>query len=954
MKLSSIVFFNIVALFSITSLQATKTLTSQAGTGSSTFNFNANNSVASGLGPTPTSFFAGRSDATTIDTTQAPFAIAGAREGGSTFVPMAPETVILNGAQGGVNPLYGQQISLLNVHNGTPLAVMTSDPTCLNWVGTPVDAPASFIRVVTSPTLNDAQGVLDSNGSPTAGIVQMASTGYICAAVKKNGGIFGEVGGGVAVCQVLNSGIVQQAAVPGDTGIKAAPLDITSSFITINANATSINSAILDMYWDDSLQRLYVSFQATGGAGASNGVIGIAVGYVNNGALTFYPFAPASAFTGKNYIVGGVGTSTVTTIYKFRTMFTSTSVNYGIILGNANDPATAQSTVYAVPLVNNMVSGAGGSAGNSTQGVLASSDVNVGINLKTYYSMSNGVNYFLSRGFQVAAATTADLTANTDSAAVVGGGNAPGVVTGMAVYKDAVFVSTNRTVTTQSSGIFYSQAIFDSTGAIIAWTSWKRCYTSNDPTYGVFSIGYQGNYGQFFTAEGTSSTTIQTFKTTQFGDSAGDGILGGTPTDSASGLIELVETLFADIPSGIQMIDIFPSNTPALSQTTNQQLSVMTFSGYNQLVIAQTGSQAAGIFTPATGDFSIDQIVSTNGTIDSTPTANTQFIAVSGGALATIGSINSTTLLNDGNYGYLVVGGVNGVAVLKNSSGQGWPATGLRQNFSNLGTDKLFQLVGNYQGVRKVWADGTNLYILTSTQLDRIPAGQLAQANPIAYTIATVASLGLSEYANFSDVITSGKIALLATSYGLYRSANGTDISLATVPLSALWTSVPLADAPCSVTRFYAVSTTGLPYDCAKAGAGGNVYVLAASVAKGLSATYRLAISNVSASSVTNSTVQLFPDYIIQDSNTGFVQWGDYRNFMMTDGSRVYVQRAAYLGQLPLVEDAPIATSGIAYRQWARHTLPFDFTGFSALTPLVRTETGSMMVAGDNGLQVLE
>ncbi len=952
MKLYPLSFFSLVALLSLHSVQATKTFGSRAGTSGFTFNFNANKVVTSGLGPAPTSFYAARTDATTTDETAAPFAVAGVLESGGGFVPMCLQPMRLNGIDGQTNPLYGQQISLLGAYSGTPLVVRADDPTYLYWIFTGVDAP--FSGASSSPQLKDAQGASGSDGSVTAGIVQLVGGGYAYCAVKKNGGTtFGEVGSGVAVCQVLVGGITQLPAVAGDTGIKATPLDISSSSIKITTNAASLSNTILDMYWDSSLQRLYVCFKATGAAGASDGVRGVVVGYISNGTLTFYSFAPASAFTGTNYIVGGVGSSTVTTIYKFRPMFTSTSLNYGIVLGNADDEATAQTTVYAVPLVNKNVYGAGLSVDDTTQGVLASKDTNVGTNLKTFYTTSNGVSYFTGRGFQTPATVTADLTAKTDRAAVVGGGVAPGTVTDMVAYKDAVFVSTSDAVT-QSIGIFYSQALFDGDGAIKSWTPWQRCYTSNDPSYKIYGMGYQGSYGQFFTAEGASSGAVKTFKTTVFSNGEADGILGGTTSSASVGLLSLVKTLFADIPAGVQMTDVFPSNCSAFSQTANQKLSVMTFSGYKQLVIAQTGLQADGIFTPTIGDFDTGKRTYTGGAINTAMAADTQFISVTGGALDTIGSINSTTMLNDGNYGYLVVGGVGGVAVLKNGSGAGWATAGLQKFFSNIGTDKSFVMVGNYQNVRKVWADGTNLYVLTNTQLDRIPAGQLAVASPTAYTVATLSSLGLSVDASFSDVFTSGKLAFLATSYGLYRSVNGTDFSTATVALSSLWTSVTLTDAPFSVTRLYAVSATGLPYDAAKQAGGGNLYVLAASVATGLSATYRIALSDASSGAVTNSTVQLFPDYIIQNSNTGFIQWGEYRNYQTTDGSRVYAQRAAYLGALPLVEDAPLATSGKSYGQRGRHTLPFTFTGYTALTPMVRTETGSMLVAGDNGLQVLE
>lgn len=952
MKLFSYVGLTILLLSATITIRATKTYIGNAGTGGFTFNFNTGLSVISTIDPVNSAFYAARTDTTTTDAEQASYAIAGARSYGESYAALTPEIVTYNTHSNTPNPLYGQKISLLNVFNLTPLAVCADNPSYLYWINSVLEAQTIFVFGTTNP-LNDAQGASGDNGEPTAGIVQICpGNNVIYAAVKKNGGNFGDIGGGIATVYRADGFLAQYPAVAGDTGIKAAPLDITSTEIGIHSSVASLSNTIIDLHWSDATNRLYVTFQAIAANGVLDGARSIVVGYVNNGVISFYPFAPATAFTGTDYIVGAVGASVVTTIHKFRTMYTSTSVLYGIVLGNADDQTTSLRTVYALPLVNKAVAGVDVALVNDTeQGVLASKDVDPGTNLVSYY---NSVNDFTGRGFQVPAAVTNDLTSMTDLSAMVGGGQAPGDITDITAYKDAVFISINNANTpTQASGIFYSQALFDEYGAIKAWTPWTRCYTSNNSDYGIFAFGYQGKYGQFYTAEGTDATVVKTYKTTIFNKTDGDGILGGTPSNSSVGFVGQMQTLFSTVPDGIQMVNLFPSNHAGLSQTANQQLSLMTLSGYNQLAIVQTGSQTSDIFSPTIGDFATGSLAFTNGALNAAASANTQLITVSGGALETIGSIATTTLINDGNYCYLVVGGVGGVAVLKNNAGQGWPTTGLQKNFSNLGTDKYFQIVGTYQNVRKVWADGTNLYVLTAQQLDRIPAGQLAVTDVAAYTIATPEALLLSNK-SFSDVITSNKLGLLATSAGLYRTANGVDISTLVTASYTDWTAISLADSPVSVTRLYPLSTTGLGYDCAQQDGGGNVYVLAAAVAQGLSVTYRFTLADISATAVTDATVQPFHDYLKKDFNSGFIQWGNYRNFVATDGSRTYAQRAAYLKQLPVVEDASLTTVGQAFIQREHNNFPFDFTGYSALAPLVRTETGSIVVAGNNGLQVLE
>ncbi|MCX7351975.1 MAG: hypothetical protein NTW22_01650, partial [Proteobacteria bacterium] len=906
---------------------ATITLHANGATSSTTFTGNNVSAHVADSNDINSCFYVGRNDPTIpagLNDGLAEYAVSAAREGLGTVFPYAPTTVRLNGVEGQTNPLAGQQIALLGLFSGaygtrTPFAVTHDSPQNLYWN---VSGPGMYPFDVFSIT-----NIADANGAVTLGVV--AATGasifeststtqirgnFIFAAVKPNVGVFGVPGSGIAMIGQAVNALGQAAAVVGDGSVKAVPLDGAQSYVQIVAPA-DIQPTTPDVYFDPITQRVYSAFTVITRVAATDGARGIVTGYFNpitvgNDLLNKFVltnFAPAAAYAGlgRNAVGGlvSVGAAVTGTYLKFCSMYTTTGLTYGIIVGS-NGATVANQTVSAVPLVNKSVDPANITwPTDPTQGAMASKIVNSGTNLKTFFSSQYPLYYpYMGRGFQIPATTPADMPLFAEDAVKVGGGVTPGVIRDIQVNKDTIFVAVDAGIA-DAAGVFASQALFDGNAAIKGWTPWQRVATPTQAGTTIYGIGYQPQVGKLFTMEGGTANTIDTVLSTTWNTADNDGLLGGTTTDAQVGFVELIDTQFSEGQGGIQVAFDFPNNTLGFS-TVATRLSVMIFTGYKQVVIAQTGSDVAGLFTPTVGNFSANMQISTNGAV-TPPGAGALILSITGGDLDKIGAIISAAVVRDiavgpGN-GYFVVGGVGGLAVLK----PGWPmgGIGLQANFANLPAS-AFTHMGSYKNVRKIWSDDANFYVLTNDTFDRVPATQLAGTTLTPVTLATPTMLS-QKYGQFSDVLVSAKVALLATSQGLFRTGNGADVSTATTPAAMGWTAVTLPESQLAVTRLQPLSITGLPEGFSKNPVGGTVYALAGSVNYDLASLYRIAVASTEAAAVTATTVQVIPDYFVQSTTSAFAALGAYRNYTPTFGALVTASESSPDGVSPIFEALP-------------------------------------------------
>ncbi len=925
--------------------------------------------------------YMGRSDTSippSEDETIASYAVSVAAEGFDTVYPYANKTVRLNNLVDQPNPVFGEQIALMGTFMTTPVMVLSSALQNIYWNKSRVGVPVQDVYSI--------ENITDANGAITSKIVALAGANinagtsqivvggnYIFAAVAPNGGsYFGPTGSGVAVVGPTNTPtLAQLPAVTGTETIQAVAIDGTQSFVKIGSDAiiNQFEGSQTTIAFDPILQRFYIGYQAFSAGGVTDGARGVVVGYINpvpvmqldgttviENKLVLTDFAPGAAYLGAdgNYVSGVYGASkTVVTTQKITSMYTSTGLTYAIIQGTS-DPEThfGGRTVLAVPLVNKSVD-----PNNTTwptdpvHGSVASKIINPGTNLQTYFLQTNIPKTYYGRGFQVPATTLADMPLQDDPAVWVGGSDTPGFINDIQVFKDSVFIATSGT-TNNATGVFASQAIFDGYGAIKAWTSWQRISFPAQSGMTVWGLAYQQSLGKMFCMIGSTAQTVDTITTSTWANHNDDGLLGGTLADSTVGFIAQLNRQFGLSSGGIQGSFDFPFNTDGFTVDAEQVFSAMVFTGYKKITLVQTSAvQNPFILTPTIGDFGSYSYISTDGSVGVIP-ADTLMITISGEALDSLGGITSAAIVNDGaNFAYLVVGGVGGIAVLQ----PGWPTAGLQKNFSNLPAS-AFTVLGSYKNVRKLLNDGTNLYVVTNTTVDRIPASQLSGTTITPVTVATASSIGSGQYNSFSDVIISSKMGLLATAQGLFRVGNGQDIATATSSSQVNWTLVSMGESLTAVTRLTPFSATGLPQDFST-GPGGNVYALSGSISQGLASLYRISVADTSgANAVVNTTVQVIPDYFVEGTTSAFAAYGGYRNYFRTDGALITDSRSSYVADKPIFEALPpFIRTGSWLMANKEIQIPLGFSPGATVGGLLRNSgLGSLILPVNTGIQVLE
>ncbi len=885
------------------------------------------------------------------------YALAGTSSSASIMVPAAPATVTLNGTAGQTNPLYGAQISKLGLAAGTPVVVKAAETDAVYWVTSKLGAATQ--TMISATAINDAA----APGAARTITSVTGSSGFVFAIIQEALA----ANRGVALLKKTDAGLlVQQKAIPAnETNAYAVPILLTAGgVVSMGQDATTPDATFSTMHWDSTLQRLYIGLDITsGGAAGARSVIvaNMSQTGTNDTKLNLVAIAPTAAFATANNIVGGTGNGTHVKAYRIKTMHTSAKTSYLIVQRD-------DGRIDAVPLVNEQVDPTKAATWqtSATHGTVAKKN---SLPTTYYRTVSADLQVFAGRGFQTPATAAGDLlnSVDDDLRAHVGRGTIAGAtMTDMQVYRDTVFVTTTG-ATADVDGVFYSQALFDENGVIQNWTVWTQAsYSLEGDACGV---GYAPTLGKLITLEATPAAAPKKVRVSQWSDGALDGLLGGTTTNSSLGFIERVSAQFSSSQGGVLGLFNFHKSNPSFAGIGNANtLSLMVATGYNKVVIVKTGTAIAP-HVATLGDFSTDQRTFTSGAISNISTegagvtANTAIISVSGGDLATLGAINSAAIIRDiGVSCYLIVGGTGGIAVLRTADRLGWAdAPGLVKNLSDAGalsTDKTFQKIGTYTDVRKLWmAIGTAnvqfLYILTSTALYRIPAAELANANPTATTLATPASLGLSAFDSFTDFIASDKLGLLATSAGLYRTGNGQNVSTGN-STTINWTSVTLPESNTSITKLVPVCTTVLPPEFATQGQGA-VYVLSGSVSKQLSTLYQLTIKTVSGTAVTDTTVQLVPNAVLQGTASPLSSLGIYRNAFATNGATLLATSSQTLAAATELNRLGLATEVGTFSGYAA-TQKVDFGGTgSTLYGLERNSaTGSWIVYGSFGLRVLE
>ncbi len=628
--------------------------------------------------------------------------------------------------------------------------------------------------------LNDAEGVDISSEYPEPGTAKGL---HALAATQKN--VFSNV---PMIFALVSSSTSLNAAKPASIGVVPVsvntdylnPLDATDfaksgeenkakpimGMLTIPTNSSTIptflEGALVNMWWDDTLQTLYIAVSAMQtGNNAGNGAIALLIGKITSvttGVITTNSLQiqksvdlstsgwPTGA-TNKNWIVGYVNDSTTKTqtinLYKVRVMHTSTGKDYVILNGEvAQTIDNTMCVVYALPVMPNNPNLPNN---NANAGKLATADPNTG-NFSVITQGSQllrdtdpksivgtnpptvGANTLTNPQYIVHATTAAAFSNAT--------------INDMQISGDTVYVSVagdrgnGGSNTAGEAGIFASTAVFDKNGVIRAWTPWQRVMGFTDKAYG---FGFDTGSNNFWYI----GTDKQTAKMTAWssGDASPTGIHEGSPLSTA------LQPYFSANALGIVNLSNFDDQTPGFKPWDPASLypafSMMIASGLGNVALIQTGDRSStnqSAFKPTTG-FVPTLVQSTTTTTSGTPnvfvfnntvTQALGFITTAEVSRTQTSAIpsNRQTVYQTG--GWLFIGGSNGIAVLCQSDGSGWnTSTGLsglsNTNFPVNGY--AFNLLTpppgvtpayNFSNILKLVSDGKYLYILTPSDLYRL------------------------------------------------------------------------------------------------------------------------------------------------------------------------------------------------------------------------------------------
>ena len=257
-----------------------------------------------------------------------------------------------------------------------------------------------------------------------------------------------------------------------------------------------------------------------------------------------------------------------------------------------------------------------------------------------------------------------------------------------------------------------------------------------------------------------------------------------------------------------------------------------------------------------------------------------------------------------------------------------------------------WKLISTTPFVRKLVVQDGALFALSQEKLERfeLSAEALREGSNRSVVLAELSAEQKKSAASYSDVHIKGPLALLATSFGLIWSGNGTDIRTDVV---IPWMPFPLAESVGAlndsgpVSRLFAITDT-LGND--------NLYILNAYVGLNQALIYRLVVS-LENGMTTDSSIQLFPDYLLQDTRSFFTNIGEYRDYMVTDGALIALSRSS-LDCAPRILQmlSPSLKSG----ENARLRAPFVILpGVGTVGLLVRgSASGAWMVPGDFGVRI--
>lgn len=809
------------------------------------------------------------------------YKIAGTDINFNTFFPLAHQKVSINGISNQNNPFYegtcGQMGLLENNYYGETrdyLLLVNADHPQYLYV-------LLYVSNGAAVSLTKSNEIMSAIPEKIGAITSCTGifNDYICAAVKPGSeSNFGTIGSGIVTFYYKSEGIngksilsiipqIPNITLDHEKNIESNRSDTTApTIITPNTASTTIHTEVstqeeptinypsttpldnthhalcyngtINIINDNILIRtnqksksLYIGTSITTGTHNEDMGCAIAMGKYNTSMqLTLMPLLPNSAIDeNQDPIIAVKGANKLLTLHQIGVLHTSTGLEYLIV--NRND----KKNIYALPLTS-------GNTDTNENGLIAANDAIP----EPYFDPITKIS--CGRALKKRATSPENTPNKTDNAVLVGNnGTLPDdiIINNFVLVSDAILIATNK-------GVWHSRALFNGDGLINGWTNWRIYANIFDP---VNAISYNHVNGTIIIMTNNGTLGIgDTIHRTQWG--TGD-------TKKNGSLLPLLGSV-----SSLHTITMEENNTPH----THLLCALDT----NRCVIANVtrdNNTVNGInyqqYTTHIHDTTIDTIndayrvlILNNNTIDH------------------IAPLTTLALVNNHNNGPATwwCGGYNGLMYFNHTNKNECQGSALQKTLSYTHAT----IYGNYKSIKKITYDNPYLYILTSDQLDRIAVHEIDMP---AVTLAHRQSLIPKGYHAFNDMVISEKIGLLATTNGLYRIANHTDIRLANNAQELNWQPITICGNDTHhIKQCFCVSRTGNPQDSARYN-GGNIYFLIAAYNNNNAYIARCAIKEVVTQPITDNTVVMIKEPALRNQFSYFAHLSHNCSQYASDGA---------------------------------------------------------------------
>lgn len=798
---------------------------------------------------------------------------------GMPFTSITPEKVTLNTTSESANPLINRSIMhLASITTPTDglihetqrvVAVTHQQPNAVFMIDIYASKTGDIVRSI--------DALCDASGKPCSSVLALAScSGYkngAVAIVTPNKDTPTDEKFGIAFMSFYSQDvekdkkktkewIFNQVALGKTKGaVQAHPLTLTTPAAAMG-HALSHMGERVALHWDPDLERVFIGLDVTSGPDNQDGACALLVGKLVSTQIQYdekseptpiiqlelEPFVPHQAVTDSPAVVAVRGAYTRAAVHMITTFKTTTGLWYTAFVGGTGSDAEKRDTVRVLPL----------HVGSERTGILAADKDPI-----TIFG-TQPEPLLRARYIDKPASSLSDLTRISDRATYPGITSLPGhSIEKIIVAKDALFaiIKGGRE---HHAGIYHTQALLDAKGEIKGWTAWKCLYQPLPGKY-MLTAFYNEPNGYFTLATGDAPDQIDEIIFTGWGSGNKTGLCH---------LVSFLKTAYKKEYGGIHAYADMPLGT------VNPYQGFMAVAGHERMTLVLTTQKDANgqITKTQTDEYQQSLILNDH---QQTADPDAKIVHHQGKALAHLGKIEALKLATTDDQALLFVGGTGGLAVYSDNYGNGFDRI-KPLIFDHTYCQKQFVPVGSYSFVKRLWYDEGYLYVLTDTQLDRIdiPACRFGPQEHLEKITLAIAN---EHSGRFLDIVVSGKLALLATTSGLLRTADNHDVRAVALPQDMHWEQLHL-DNPDPIIQLIPISTTGKGNDFARHG-GGNLYVLQAFSGKNRASIKRLDIQDLSLDPVSSTSITLIPDRKAKHAPIMFRRIGCFTSRIMTDGA---------------------------------------------------------------------